>query len=110
MWRFLVGNDLNADEIWGLTGFHPKFVGDKSNTNQIEHMTISAVAQCALGIPRFALNLLEEIEWMLRKGTRPASKADILVNNVIGREFLPLFRVDNPEPACRRLVEAFRND
>ncbi len=106
MWRYHVGAEVSVDATWGLTGFAERFVGDATNTNQIEHMTISAVAQMVLGVPVVLLDLLEEAEWILRRGTRAASRADIALNGAVARSLRPLFRVDDPGPACAVLVNA----
>ena len=76
MWRYGIGAKASVDEVWGLSGFSEPFIGDATNTNQIEHMTISALAQMVLGIPAIVLDMLEEMEWILRKGTYAASQAD----------------------------------
>ncbi|HLJ57754.1 MAG TPA: hypothetical protein VKT77_22145 [Chthonomonadaceae bacterium] len=106
MWRYRVGRLAPVDEVWGLTGFSQRFLGDAGNTNQIEHMAISAVAQSVLRLPVWLLNIVEELEWILRQGTRAASKADEQLNLEVARVLLPNFRVDDPDAACRRLEQA----
>lgn len=105
MLRYRLRRDIAVDEAWGLTGFAIRFIGDSSNTNQIEHMAISAVAQSVLRIPTFVLDIVEELEWLLRKGTREASRADERVNRAVSRCLLKEFQVDNPGPACARLQQ-----
>ena len=70
-------------------------------------MAISAVAQSVLRIPVLLLDILEELEWILRKGTRDASRADERVNTAVARCLLPEFCVDDPGPACARLEREF---
>jgi len=106
MWRYRAGAEISVDDIWGLTGFSPSFLGDAGNTNQIEHMAISAVAQSVLGLPVIVLNLVEELEWIMRQGTRAASKADEQLNLAVARILLPKFRVEDPEPACSAMEQA----
>jgi hypothetical protein len=108
MWQFSIGAKASVDEVWGLSGFSEPFIGDATNTNQIEHMTITALAQIVLGIPAVLLVVLEEMEWMLRKGTYAASKADERVNRAVARHFRPLFRLEDPGPACEALEQALR--
>ena len=105
MWRYRIGAQISVDEAWGLTGFSDRFVGDATNTNQIEHMAISAVAQSVLRIPVLLLDVLEEMEWLLRKGTRAASRADEQVNRAVAHCLLPEFCANNPRPACARLEQ-----
>jgi hypothetical protein len=106
MWRYGVGSKVSVDEAWGLSGFSEPFVGDATNTNQIEHMAITALAQMVLGIPAILLDVLEELEWMLRKGTLAASRADERLNRAVARHFRPLFRLEDPGPACEALEKA----
>jgi hypothetical protein len=110
MWRYHAGAEVPVDEVWGLSGFAQPFIGDATNTNQIEHMAISAVAQIVLGLPALVLDIVEELEWILRKGSYAASKADERVNRAVARRLRPLFRVDDPEPACSSLEAALRED
>lgn len=108
MWRYHTGEAVEADAVWGLSGFAQRFVGDETNTNQIEHMTISTLAQAALGIPVLLLDILEELEWMLRQSTRAASQADKLLNQAVARELLPNFGLKDPTAACDRLEAALK--
>ena len=110
MWRYGVGSEIAVDDVWGLSGFAPQFIRDSTNTNQIEHMTISALAQMVLGLPALFLDILEDMEWVLRKGTYAASQADKGVNRAVARRFRPLFRLDDPEPACESLEQALAAD
>jgi len=103
VWRYRVGKNIGVDDVWGLSGFAPRFVGDSTNTNQIEHMAITAVAQIVLRIPVLLLDILEELEWMLRKGTKAASQADKLVNRAVARQLLPVYNLQDPERACELL-------
>ncbi len=108
MWRYHAGTKEGVDNVWGVTGFAPRFVGDATNTNQIEHLTISALAQTALGLPALLLDVLEELEWILRRSTRAASQADKLVNRAVARDFLPLFRLKDPADAIVSLEKALK--
>lgn len=103
MWNFETGSEASVTEVWGLSGFAPRFVGDPRNRNQIEHMTISAVAQRTLHIPLFALNLLETVEWLTRRCSLGECHADQAVNRAVGRDLCRHFTLDAPEAACHRL-------
>jgi hypothetical protein len=103
IWRYRIGKNVTVDEVWGLSGLGQEFIGDATNTNQVEHMAISALAQCALRLPVFVLDLLEELEWMLRKGTRAASRADERLNRAVARDFLHRYTLADPGPACESL-------
>ena len=110
MWRYQARSDLTPDEVWGLSGFADRYVGDATNTNQIEHMAISAVAQMVLALPQLLLDVVEELEWILRKGTRAASKADERLNRAIARVFQPRFRAEAPQAACQELEKELARD
>ena len=103
MAQYANGNEVGADAFWGLSGFDACFIRDDTNTNQIEHAAISALAQIVLRLPPLFLNLLEDAEWMLRKGTYQASQGDKALNRAIARAFRPLFDVNDPQPACDSL-------
>lgn len=106
MWRYRAGSKVTVDEVWGLSGFANGFILDATNTNQIEHMAISALAQSVLGLPVAALDVLEDLEWMLRKGSYLASQADKRLNQAVARRLLPRFRLDDPAEACAALEVA----
>lgn len=110
MWRYQCGERLTIDAVWGLTGFSQRFIGDETNTNQIEHLSISALSQMALGIPVLLLDILEVVEWSVKRGTKAAGLADQQVNRAVARYLLPHYRLDDPVPACRRLEEALRTE
>ncbi len=103
MAQYATQTETGADAFWGLTGFDAHFIRDATNTNQIEHMTISALAQIVLRIPCLFLDVLEDAEWMLHKGTYQASQGDKALNRAVARHFCRLFDVDNPQPACDSL-------
>ncbi len=100
MAQYATGTETGADAFWGLSGFDAHFIRDDTNTNQIEHMTISALAQIVLRLPCLLLDLLEDAEWMLHKGTYQASQGDKALNRAVARHFCPLFDVNDPHPAC----------
>ena len=105
IWRFHANVDENADQTWGLSGFSERFIGDATNTNQIEHMTITALAQMVLGIPAPFLDVVEELEWMLRKGTKAASRADEQLNRTVCKYLCSGFHLEDLIPACERLTQ-----
>jgi hypothetical protein len=93
--------------LWGVSGFHPDYVGPASNNNQIEHMAISAVTQRVFHIPVVALSAVEYAQWKLQSGVeKDEAHADIALNRAVARDFLPYYSVDNPTRATKRLTEA----
>lgn len=103
MAQYATGTETGADAFWGLSGFDAHFIRDATNTNQIEHATISALAQIVLRLPCLLLDLLEDAEWILHKGTYQASQGDKALNRAVARHFCPLFDVNDPQPACDSL-------
>jgi hypothetical protein len=94
MWRYRVGESLGIGEIWGVSGFAPRFVGDPKNDNQVEHTTISMTLQLVLGEPLIALNLIEDRDLLTGHESTTHAAADIAINTVVGDEFEPRFAVD----------------
>ncbi len=106
MWRYEIGEDISVDKIWGLSGFDYAFIRDPHNTNQIEHMAITSLAQIVLRLPVMILNVLEDLESLLRKASWIEGAADKALNRAVAREFCPYFNMDNPQLACERLERA----
>ena len=48
------------------------------------------------------------MEWLLRKCSRIESAADKALNRAVGREFCPLFSLDEPQRACDNLERALK--
>ena len=72
--RHHVGRDIAVDDVWGLSGFAPQYLGDAGNTNQIEHAAISAVAQMVLGLPVVALNLVRSWSGFCARAPTPQAR------------------------------------
>jgi hypothetical protein len=94
MWRYRMGENIWLGEIWGVSGFAHRYVGDPGNDNQVEHATISAVLQVVLGNPVKALNAIEYKELLTGKANQAHTDADIAVNNAIATAFVPRFTAD----------------
>lgn len=41
--QYATGNGMTPSQVWGVGGFSPTFVGTASNSNQVEHLGISAL-------------------------------------------------------------------
>ncbi len=106
MWHYHTGTEIGVDAVWGLSGFHPGYIRDPKNTNQIEHLTISALSQTVLHIPPFLLNVVENAQWLLHESSLESARADKAVNRAVARHFLPYFTLQNPQPACNHLLQA----
>ena len=106
MWHYHLNNEIGVDATWGLSGFHAGYVRDPANTNQIEHAVISALSQKVLRLPLFALNALEDAQWVMRESSLESARADQAVNRAIARHFLPLFTLQNAQTACDSLEDA----
>jgi hypothetical protein len=103
MWSYETQTEESVTEVWGLSGFDNAFIRDPHNTNQIEHMAISAVAQRALGIPLFVLNLLEDVEWLTRRCSLAECQGDQALNRAVARNLCRIFTLDNPQTARDRM-------
>jgi hypothetical protein len=103
MWRYEVRADIGMDPIWGLTGFDDAFIRDPHNTNQIEHMAITSLAQIVLRLPLLLLNTLEDLESLLHKASWIEGAADKALNRAVAHQFCPFFTLEAPQTACDRL-------
>ena len=104
MWQYHVGHAVSASETWGVSGFHPDYVGRPQNNNQIEHMAISAFLQMIWHVPVVALNLVEYGQWLTPPGVPYAeAQADIRLNQALARHFVRQFMVECPAYACQQL-------
>jgi hypothetical protein len=93
--------------LWGVSGFHPDYVGPASNNNQIEHLAISAVTQRVFRVPMSALSAVEYAQWKLQRGVKESeARADSALNRSVARNLLPYYSVSNPRRAVERLIEA----
>ena len=107
MWQYARGRGGARAALWGVSGFHPDYVGPASNNNQIEHMAISAVTQRVFHVPVSALSAVEYAQWKLQRGVAESeARADSALNEAVARDLLPYYSVDNPTRAAERLAEA----
>src|SRR5690348_15076328 len=70
VWQYARGRGGERAALWGVSGFHPDYVGPASNNNQIEHMAISAVTQRVFHVPVVALSTVEYAQWKLQPGVK----------------------------------------
>jgi hypothetical protein len=104
MWQYA---SAGSGAGWGVSGFHPDYVGPARNHNQIEHLAISAVAQRVFHLPLVALTAVEHAQWRLQRGVEEGeAHADMALNVAVARDLLPYYSVDNPARACARLAQA----
>jgi hypothetical protein len=107
MWQYVRGRGGERAALWGVSGFHPDYVGPPSNNNQIEHMAISAVTQRVFYVPVTALSAVEFAQWKLQRGVEESeARADSALNEAVARNLLPYYSVNNPRRAAERLIEA----
>jgi hypothetical protein len=103
MWRYEIRQDAWIHGIWGLSGFDNFFIRDPHNTNQIEHLAITSLAQIVLRLPLMLLNTLEDLESLLHQASWIEGAADKALNRAVAREFCPFFTLEDPQSACERL-------
>lgn len=107
MWQYARGTGGARAALWGVSGFHPDYVGPASNNNQVEHMAISAVTQRVFHVPVAALSAVEYAQWRLQRGVEESeARADSALNEAVARNLLPYYSVSNPQRAAERLIEA----
>jgi hypothetical protein len=109
IWQYARGRGGARAALWGVSGFHPDYVGPASNNNQIEHMAISAVTQRVFHVPALALLVVEYVQWKLQRGVEESeTRADSALNYAVARDLLPYYSVSNPRRAAERLIKALR--
>lgn len=95
MWRHETGEEGGNSELWGVSGFAPKFVGSEANINQVEHMSISIFIQFVDGEPVVVLDLEEDKELLSGHSTDEGmANADKALNNAAAGQFVPHFAND----------------
>jgi hypothetical protein len=106
VWQYARRRDGERAALWGVSGFHPDYVGPASNNNQIEHMAISAVTQRVFRVPVSALSAVEYAQWKLQGGVEETeARADSALNYAVARDLLPYYAVSNPQRAAQRLIQ-----
>jgi len=94
MYQYDQGEAMGIAEVWGVTGFAPRFVGTPENNNQVEHMSISSILQMVMEESVVVLDVIEE-EKVIAGGADPAeANADMALNNAIHSEFAPFYAED----------------
>ena len=94
MYQYDLDQAMSVSEVWGVSGFAPRFVGIPKNANQVEHMSISMVLQMVLDEPLVVLDGIEEEKVLLGHADEAEAQADMALNNAIHREFVPVFVSD----------------
>ena len=94
MYQYDIGEGMSIADVWGVTGFAPRFVGIAVNNNQVEHMSISMVLQMVLDEPVLVLDGIEEEKVLVGHADSKEANADMALNNAIHREFKPYFARD----------------
>ncbi|MXU65057.1 hypothetical protein [Oceanomicrobium pacificus] len=94
IWQYETGTPARDAEIWGVSGFAPRFVGPAENDNQIEHMSISMVVQGVLDEPLLILDAFEEFEQLTGGASAAEAAADEALNAAVRDLFLPGFQTD----------------
>ncbi|MFN2248564.1 MAG: hypothetical protein ACK2U4_15795 [Candidatus Promineifilaceae bacterium] len=95
MWRHETGEQAGNSEIWGVSGFAPRFVGNEANINQVEHMSISMFIQLVDQEPVAVLNLQEDKELLTgHSNSEEMANADKALNEAVATQFVPDFAHD----------------
>jgi len=91
MYQYDQGVEMSIAEVWGVTGFAPRYVGIPENNNQVEHMSISKILQVVMGEPVLVLDAIEEEKVLAGHARSEEANADMALNNAIHAEFVPYF-------------------
>ena len=95
MWNDAQNVELHHTVAWGVSGFDERFVGDASNTNQVEHLSISIFLQHVLKEPAAVLNGQEVVELLSGHSHSSAmGRADMALNRAVAEIFVPRFSQD----------------
>ena len=109
MYQYDIGEGMSIADVWGVTGFAPRFVGVDANNNQVEHMSISMILQMVLDDPVIVLDGIEREKTLAGHADSKEAKADMALNNAIHREFKPYFARDW-ETAVEHLRRVLKSD
>ncbi len=109
MYQYDQGKEMSIAEVWGVTGFAPRFVGIPENNNQVEHMSISKILQIVMGEPVLILDAIEEEKVLTGHAHLAEANADMALNNAIHTEFAPYFAEDGLE-AVERLRRVLKSE
>lgn len=92
--QYAVGHGMTLGEVWGTSGFAPRYVGPASNDNQVEHLGISTLLQALVGVKPAELAGIEGFEVLFAGEDKEAATADNALNHAIAEVFLPLYETD----------------
>lgn len=101
MYQYEIGQEMGIGDVWGVTRFHPRFVGIAENNNQIEHMSISTILQVVMDEPLTVLASIEEEKVLAGQADTAEAAADMALNKAIHDEFAPFFAQDSQGAAER---------
>lgn len=87
--QYATGEGLTPSQVWGVGGFDPTFVGPPSNSNQVEHLGISALLQGVARVPGAVLSAVEAMEVVVDHEDPAAAEADRALNAVVRNVLLP---------------------
>lgn len=102
IYQYYLNRGMSLSKAWGVSGFAKQFVGPDSNSNQVEHMSISIMLQAVLGEPLFILNGLEREKQLTGQAPADEAKADMMLNSVIWDVFIPKY-AENLDEAVMNL-------
>ncbi|WP_189371179.1 hypothetical protein [Tateyamaria omphalii] len=105
--QYATGEGLTASQVWGVEGFNPAFVGPPSNSNQVEHLGISALLQGVAHVPGAVLTTVEAIEVAIDHEDPAAAMADRALNGVVRTVLLPRMEGE-PNALVTALMNALR--
>ncbi|SHG82498.1 hypothetical protein [Marivita hallyeonensis] len=89
IYQYDAAKPMSVGEVWGVSGFHERFVGPPQNNNQVEHLTVSALLQAVAGTPVALLDALELEKAAVGQSSQEEARADIALNNAIKEHLLP---------------------
>lgn len=105
--QYATGEGLTASQVWGVEGFSPAFVGPPANSNQVEHLGISALLQGVAHVPGAVLTATEAFEVFIDHEDPAAAQADRALNEAVRTVLLPRIEGD-PDALVSALAEALR--
>ncbi len=105
--QYATGEGLTASQVWGVDGFNPAFVGPPTNSNQVEHLGISALLQGVAHVPGAVLAATEAFEVFVDHDDPAAARADRALNDVVRTVLLPRMEED-PNALVSALTKALQ--
>ncbi|WP_299775109.1 hypothetical protein [uncultured Tateyamaria sp.] len=105
--QYATGEGLTTSQVWGVEGFNPAFVGPPTNSNQVEHLGISALLQGVAQVPGAVLTATEAFEVFIDHEDPAAAQADRALNEAVRTVLLPRIAGD-PDALVVALAEALQ--